>query len=52
MEEKVRGYTKRLHGRLVHVSSYFRRDHNKITPYDREVDTYNIHKAQHARRRK
>ena len=51
MTEKVRGYTKRLHGRIIHVSSYFRRNHDKITPHDREVDRRNAHKAERARRK-
>ena len=48
--EHVRGYAKRVRGKLVHVTGYDRKSHDRITPHDREVDRRNVHKAEKARR--
>ena len=48
--EHVKGYTKRVHGKLVHVDGYDRKSHDHITRHDREVDRRNVRKAERARR--
>lgn len=50
--EHVKGYTKRVHGKLVHVGGYDRKSHDRLTRHDREVDRRNARKGARARRGK
>ena len=47
--EHVKGYTKRVHGKMVHVGGYDRKSHDRLTRHDREVDRRNIAKARRER---
>ena len=48
--EKVKGYRKRVHGRMVQVKGYFRKNHDKVSAHDRSVDRRNAKKARRDRR--
>jgi hypothetical protein len=48
--EEVKGYRKKVHGRIVKVKGYFRRDHDKISAHDRAVDRRNAKRARRDRR--
>ena len=43
--EHVKGYEKRVHGKLVHVSGYERKSHDRLLRHDREVDRRNGRRA-------
>lgn len=50
--EKVNGYMKKVHGKMVHVKGYFRKNHDKVSAHDRKVDKANLRKARRSKRRR
>ena len=47
--ERVSGYIKHVKGRIIHVSGYDRKSHDRTTPHDREVDRRNLRRARRAK---